>query len=83
MKIPFQNVYLYLQKKFDSMGAIIIKADKKSNKILSDLARKLGGSVIVLEEEQYEDFALGSAMDKVKIGELADRESIMRKLSGK
>jgi hypothetical protein len=74
MKIPFQNVYLYLQKKFDSMGAIIIKADKKSNKILSDLARKLGGSVIVLEDEQYEDFALGSAMDKAKIGELSDRE---------
>jgi hypothetical protein len=62
------------------MGAIIIKADKKSNKILSDLARKLGGSVIVLEDEQYEDFALGSAMDKVKIGEMADQESIVRKL---
>jgi len=74
LKIPFQNVYLYLQKKIDSMGAIIIKADKKSNKLLSDLAKKLGGSVIVPEDEQYEDFALGTAMDKAKIGELADRE---------
>ena len=65
------------------MGAIIIKADKKSNKILSELARKLGGSVINLEDEQYEDFALGTEMDEAKIGELVDRESIMQKLSGK
>jgi hypothetical protein len=65
------------------MGAIIIKVDKKSNKILSELARKLGGSVINLEDEQYEDFALGTAMDEAKIGKLADRESIMQKLSGK
>ncbi len=65
------------------MGAIIIKADKKSNKILSELARKLGGSVINLEDEQYEDFALGTAMDEAKIGKLADLESIMQKLSGK
>lgn len=65
------------------MGAIIIKADKKSNKILSELARRLGGSVINLEDEQYEDFALGRAMDAAKTGELADRESILRKLSGK
>jgi len=62
------------------MGAIIIKADKKSNKILSDLAKKLGGSVIILKDEQYEDFALGTSMEKAKTGEFADRERIMRKL---
>jgi predicted short-subunit dehydrogenase-like oxidoreductase (DUF2520 family) len=61
------------------MGAIIIKADKKSNKILSDLARRLGGSVIILEDEQYEDFALGSAMDKAKTGEWEDRENAISK----
>lgn len=65
------------------MGAIIVKADKKSNKILSELARRLGGSVINLEDEQYEDIALGAAMDSVKTGELVDRETIMQKLSGK
>lgn len=65
------------------MGAIIVKADRKSNKILSELARRLGGSVINLEDEQYEEIALGTAMDAVKTGELVDRESIMRKLSGK
>ena len=63
------------------MGAIIVKADRKSNKILSELARRLGGSVINLEDEQYEEIALGTAMDAVKTGELVDRESIMQKLS--
>jgi len=65
------------------MGAIVIKADKKSNKILADLAKKLGGKVINLEDDQYEDFALGTAMDKLKTGETADHESIMTKLRGK
>ena len=65
------------------MGAIIVKADKKSNKILSELARKLGGSVIKLEDEQYEEIALGKAMDAVKTGELTERESIIQKLTAK
>jgi hypothetical protein len=65
------------------MGAIIIKADKTSNRILSELARKLGGSVINLEDEQYEDFALGSAMDSAKTGETVDRDLIMQKLKSK
>lgn len=62
------------------MGAIIIKADKKSNKILSELARRLGGNVILIEDEQFEDIALGTAMDSVKTGELSDHDSIMKKL---
>jgi hypothetical protein len=65
------------------MGAIVIKADKKSNKILADLAKKLGGRVINLEDDQYEDFALGTAMDEVKTGETVNRESIIMKLKGK
>ena len=65
------------------MGAIIIKADKKSNKILTELAKKLGGNVMSLADDQYEDFALGSLMDSVKTGKTVDRESIMMKLKGK
>jgi len=65
------------------MGAIIIKADKKSNKILSDLAKKLGGNVMNLDDEQYEDFALGTLMNSVKTGETVSRESIMQKLNSK
>jgi hypothetical protein len=62
------------------MGATIIKADKKSNKLLSELAKKLGGDVIKLEDDQFEDLVLGSAMDAVKTGEIVDRASIMSKL---
>ncbi len=63
------------------MTAIIIKADKKSNKILSDLAKKLGGDVLPIKEEQYEDIALGYLMDKVKTGETVSRESVIKRLS--
>ena len=70
-------------QKSDEMGAIIIKADKKSNKILSDLAKKLGGNVISLDDDQYEDFALGYLMDSVKTGNTVSRESIMMKLKTK
>jgi len=62
------------------MGAIIIKADKSSNKILSELAQKLGGTVISLNDEQYEDFALGAVMDNAKTGETVDTDSIIQKL---
>ena len=65
------------------MGAIIIKADNKSNKILSDLARKLGGNVFNLSENQYEDLLLGQLMDSQKTGELVSRESILKKLKTK
>jgi len=62
------------------MSAIIIKADKSSNKILSELAQKLGGTVISLNDEQYEDFALGAVMDNAKTGETVDTDSITQKL---
>ncbi|NLO49908.1 MAG: hypothetical protein GX103_01920 [Bacteroidales bacterium] len=62
------------------MGATIIKADKKSNKLLSELAKKLGGDVIKLQDDQFEDLVLGSAMTAVKTGEIVDRASIMSTL---
>lgn len=61
------------------MSAIVIRADKKSNKILSELAKKLGGSVIDLKDEQYEDIAPGSMMDEVKTNETVDKETIIEK----
>ena len=76
-----RNICIFVKIYF--MGAIIIKADKKSNKILSDLAKKLGGNVMNIEDEQYEDFALGSLMDSVKTGKTVSRESIMMKLKSR
>ena len=65
------------------MRAIVIKADDKNTKILRELAKKLGANVLNINEEQYEDLALGSLMDKVKTGKTVSRESIMKKLDRK
>jgi len=62
------------------MDALIIKADKKSNRLLLELARKLGADVLSISEEQYEDFVLGQLMDKSKTGELESRDAILKKL---
>jgi hypothetical protein len=65
------------------MSTILIKADKQSNKILAELAKKLGGNVIDLKDEQFEDFMLGNLMDKVKTGKTVSKESILKKLRSK
>ncbi len=65
------------------MSAIVIKADSKSNKILSELAKKLGGKVLSIDDNQYEDIALGTLMDMEKTGKTVSRDKIMNKLNGK
>lgn len=62
------------------MGAILIQADSQSNKILSDLAKKLGANVLSIKDEQFEDLALGSLINNVKTNENVSRELIMKKL---
>ena len=65
------------------MSAILIKANKQNNKILAELAKKLGGDVIDLNDEQFEDFLLGRLMDSSKTGKTVSREAIMKKLRSK
>ena len=65
------------------MSAIVIQADPKSNKILAELAKKLGGKVLAIDDRQYEDIALGTLMDKEKTGKVVSRNHIMKKLNGK
>ena len=65
------------------MSAIVIQADPKSNKILAQLAKKLGGKVLTIDDVQYEDIALGALIDKEKTGKVVSRDEIMRKLNGK
>ncbi|MFP4042439.1 MAG: hypothetical protein ACLFT6_06730 [Bacteroidales bacterium] len=65
------------------MGAIIIKGDTENNKILAKLAKKLGNKVISINEEEYEDFALGKMMDESKTGQTATREEVMKKLKNR
>ncbi|MCY1722561.1 hypothetical protein OU798_19585 [Prolixibacteraceae bacterium Z1-6] len=62
------------------MGAVVIKIDEKNNRLISKLVKQLGGKVLSINEEQYEDLALGKLMDKTKTGETASRVAIMKKL---
>jgi hypothetical protein len=65
------------------MGAIVIKADNQNTRILKELAKKLGADVLNINEDQYEDLALGMLMDKVKTGKTVSRDSIMKKIRPK
>ena len=65
------------------MSAIIIKADEKSNKILKELAKRLGANVVSMNDNQYEDFLLGSIMDSDKTGTEVSRDEIFKKLTRK
>jgi hypothetical protein len=65
------------------MSAIVIKADNHNTKILKELAKKLGADVLNINEEQYEDLALGLLMDRSKTGVTVSRETIMKKLTKK
>lgn len=65
------------------MGAIIIKADAQSTKILTKLAKRLGGNVVILKSAEIEDLLLGSLMDSVKTNKTISRATIMKKLQRK
>ena len=65
------------------MGAIIIRADQTSSKLLKELAVQLGAVVTNVKDEQYEDFMLGTLMDSEKTGEIVSREEIFKKLKEK
>ena len=65
------------------MSAIVIKADNQSNKILKELAKKLGANVLNINDDQYEDLSLGYLMDKTKTGKTVSRDAIIKKLNKK
>ncbi len=63
------------------MGALVIKIDKKNNRLISKLAKELGGDVLSINDEQYEDLALGRLMDEVKTVENVSRDIVFEKLT--
>ncbi|MGB5025215.1 MAG: hypothetical protein WBO44_07695 [Saprospiraceae bacterium] len=65
------------------MSTIMIKTDKQSSKILSELAKKLGANVIDIKDAQFEDFMLGNLMDSVKTGKNVSRNVIFKTLKSK
>lgn len=62
------------------MAAIMIQSDSESNRLLLDIAKKMGANVLAVNDVQFEDFALGSLMDNVKTNKTVSRSSIMKKL---
>lgn len=65
------------------MGALLLKADNESKRILLQLAKKLGAVTLNINNEHYEDLALGYLIDVVKTRETIDRVSVMKKLRRK
>jgi hypothetical protein len=65
------------------MGAIIIKANSQSSKLIKELAKLLGATVSIVKDQQYEDFILGSLMESKKTGKNVSKEVILKKLRGK
>lgn len=62
------------------MSTILIKADSENNEILAELAKKLGGKVIDINDEQFENLMFGSMMNHVKTGKTVSKSVIMKKL---
>lgn len=65
------------------MSTILIKANKENNKILTQLAKKLGGNVIDVNDDAFDDLMLGKLMDSVKTGKTVPRSTIIKKLRAK
>ena len=62
------------------MGAIVIKSDSKSLKLIMEIAKRMGGEVTKLEDEQFQDFAFGEMLKHAKTGKTVSRKTIMEKL---
>lgn len=62
------------------MGALVVKINRKNNQLISRLVKELGGDVLAINDEQYEDLALGNLMDEVKSNEDVDKDLVFKKL---
>ena len=62
------------------MGAIVIKSDSKSLRLITEIAKQMGGVVSKLDNEQVEDFTFGEMLKEAKTGKTVSRETIMQKL---
>ncbi len=62
------------------MGALVVKINKKNNQLISRLVKELGGDVLSINDEQYEDLALGRLMEDVKTNVDDDRDLVFKKL---
>ena len=70
----------YTNFKVYTMGAIVVKSDAKSLKLIMEIAKRMGGEVTKLDNDQLEDFTFGEMMKEAKTGKTVSRDSIMQKL---
>lgn len=50
------------------MGAIVIKSDSKSLKLIMEIAKCMGRQVTKLDNDQLEDFTFGEMLKEAKTG---------------
>jgi hypothetical protein len=62
------------------MGALVVKISKKNNQLISRLVKELGGDVLSINDEQYEDLAMGRLMEEVKTNVDVNKDLVFKKL---
>ncbi len=62
------------------MSVLVIQGDESSQKLILELARKMGSKVVSIKNSQAEDFLFGNLMEKEKTGKLVSREKILKAL---
>jgi hypothetical protein len=63
------------------MSTLVIQSKSKDNlKLLRELARKIGDKAVVLSEEQAEDLALGTYMNKVRTSKNVGIDLVIKKI---
>lgn len=65
------------------MAVTVIQTDSKTNKLIIDLAKKMGLAAKSFNDEDYEDFLFGKILKSEKTGKNVSRETIMKKLNSK
>jgi hypothetical protein len=66
------------------MSTIVITTKSAKNKDLYDLLTKqLGDTMTILSEEETEDMALGTAMNKGRTGKMVSATTVLNKLRAK
>ncbi|MBW6536444.1 MAG: hypothetical protein K0B11_15650 [Mariniphaga sp.] len=59
---------------------MVVKIKRKNSQLISRLLKELGGDVLSINDEQYEDLTLGRLMDEVKTNEDVDKDLVFKKL---
>jgi len=59
---------------------LVVKIKRKNSQLISRLLKELGGDVLSINDEQYEDLTLGRLMDEVKTNEDVDKDLVFKKL---